>query len=227
MPSKPELISFALCPYVQRAVITLLEKGADFTLTHIDLDHKPDWFTRISPLGRVPVLRVGDAVVFESAVINEYLDETHPPPLHPTDPLRRAHNRSWIEFGSELLGLQYQLLMAPDAAHYTTRRTALADRLKQVEAELGAGPWFNGAAFSLVDAAWAPLFTRLALLAPAEQQTLYQDTPRVAAWATALNGRASVRGSVAEDFAPRLAAYLNDKGSYAAGLLARTAHARP
>ncbi len=89
-----KLISHKLCPYVQRAVISLTEKGVPFERVDIDLDNKPDWFLKISPLGKVPVLQVGDKVVFESAVILEYLEEIQPKPLHPKDPLTRAEHRA-------------------------------------------------------------------------------------------------------------------------------------
>lgn len=101
-----ELVSHHLCPYVQRAAIALTEKGIPFTRTYIDLNRKPDWFTAISPLGKVPLLRVrendGEVVLFESAVILEYLEETLPRSLHPADPLERARHRAWIEFGSSI-----------------------------------------------------------------------------------------------------------------------------
>ena len=85
-----KLISFKLCPFVQRSIITLLEKGVGYEIEHIDLSNKPQWFLDISPFGKVPVLVVDDDVVlFESAVINEFLDETAPGRrLHPDDPLR-------------------------------------------------------------------------------------------------------------------------------------------
>src|SRR6202142_1075029 len=98
-----KLISHKLCPYVQRAVIALTEKGVAFERIDIDLADKPDWFLAISPLGKTPVLRGGDAAIFESAVILEYLEETEPNQLHPADPLRRAEHRGWIEFGSSVL----------------------------------------------------------------------------------------------------------------------------
>src|SRR4030088_132591 len=69
----------------------------------IDLANKPDWFLAISPLGKTPVLQVGDVPIFESAVILEYLEKTQPKPLHPADPLTRAEHRAWIEFGSTVL----------------------------------------------------------------------------------------------------------------------------
>ncbi len=104
-----KLVSHDLCPYVQRAAIALDEKGVPFERINVDLANKPDWFTTLSPLGKVPLLKVerregSEAVLFESAVILECLEETLPGPLHPDDPLVRARHRSWIEFGSACLG---------------------------------------------------------------------------------------------------------------------------
>lgn len=99
MLPKLELISFKLCPFVQRAVIVLKNKKVDFDITFIDLNNPPDWFKALSPLGQVPVLKVGnDDVLFESSVIQEYVDEITPPTLMPTDSLLKAKNRSWIAF---------------------------------------------------------------------------------------------------------------------------------
>ena len=86
------LISHDLCPFVQRAVIALSEKSVPFERIVVDLANKPDWFEAVSPLGKVPLLRVGEVVIFESAVILEYLEETQPKPLHPADPVR--HQRT-------------------------------------------------------------------------------------------------------------------------------------
>jgi glutathione S-transferase len=98
------LISFKTCPFVQRAVITLKHKDIDFDITYIDLADPPDWFLEMSPLKKVPVLKVDDEILFESAVINEYLDEITGGDLQPKDPLARAKNRAWIEFASNMLG---------------------------------------------------------------------------------------------------------------------------
>lgn len=102
MLSNPTLVSFDLCPYVQRAAIVLAEKGIPFTRRDVDLADKPDWFSRISPLGKVPLLIVGDDVLCESSVIVEFFEETTPKPLHPADPLLRARHRAWMEFGSSI-----------------------------------------------------------------------------------------------------------------------------
>ena len=117
------LVSHALCPYVQRAAIVLAEKGAAFECRWVDLAAKPDWFRAISPLGKTPVLLVGEVSIFESAVICEYLDETLLPRLHPADALQRARHRSWIEFGSAVLNHIAGLYNAPDAAALAARCT--------------------------------------------------------------------------------------------------------
>jgi len=116
-----KLISHKLCPYVQRAVIALTEKGVPFERLDIDLDNKPDWFLKFSPLGKTPVLLVGDTAIFESAVILEYLEETQPGPLHPADPLKRAEHRAWIEFSSAVLGDIWGLEVATDDVHGQSR----------------------------------------------------------------------------------------------------------
>ena len=86
------LVSFKTCPWVQRAAIVLREKNIPFEFRHIEPDNRPDWFLAISPHKKVPVLRIDDKVsLFESNAINEYLDETIAPRLHPDDPVERAH----------------------------------------------------------------------------------------------------------------------------------------
>lgn len=210
-----QLISFVLCPYVQRAVITLQEKQVSFEITYIDLEYPPAWFTALSPLGKVPVLRIDEnRVLFESAVINEYLDDTNPPPLHPTDPWRRAHNRAWIEFGSNLIGRQYRILAASDEAELAQERTELLQELPHLEAQLGDGPYFNGAAFSLVDTAYAPLFLRFAIIEQRSPQQFLATAPKVRAWSAALLERPAVQQSVVADFEEQFCRYFAAQGGW-------------
>ena len=130
MSQQLRLVSHHLCPYVQRAVIALTEKGVAHERTYIDLSNKPGWFTAISPLGKVPVLLVdGDTPLFESAVICEYLEETAPGPrLHAEDALERARDRAWIEFASATLNDIWGFYTAPDAASFEKKRTGLAGK---------------------------------------------------------------------------------------------------
>lgn len=211
-----ELVSFPICPYAQRARITLLHKRVPHRVTHIDMQSPPAWFARLSPLGRVPLLRVGDTALFESAAINEYLDETTPPRLMPDDPLARARHRAWIAYASELQGTLQKLAMAADAAAFDAAQENLQAQLGPIEGVLGAGPFFAGTCFSLVDASYAPLFMRLALLGSWASLDLLAGLPRSAAWAAALAALPEVRDSMIEDFPQRYRARLGAAGGYAA-----------
>src|SRR6201991_1272007 len=191
-----KLISHKLCPYVQRAVIALTEKGVPFERIDIDLANKPDWFLKISPLGKTPVLLVGEHAIFESAVILEYLEETQAGPLHPADALRRAEHRSWIEFGSAVLNDIAGLYSAPDEAAFKARAAQLEARFVRLEARLVATPWFDGETFSLVDAVFGPVFRYFDVFDAIEDFGILTGKPKLARWRKSLAGRASVRSAV-------------------------------
>ena len=212
---KLELVSFVLCPFVQRAVIVLKEKAVPFEITYIDLENPPDWFAEISPFGKVPLLRIDGTVLFESAIINEYLDEVYPPALHPDDPLERARHRGWIEFGSSLLFDQVKMLRAGNEEDYLEKRELLAGGLARLAREVPAAePYFRGEHFSLLDAAYAPFFMRFELLRSYREELAEIIPARLETWATALLARGSVRDSVVDDFGERYTAFFRDKGSW-------------
>jgi glutathione S-transferase len=214
-----ELVSFNLCPFVQRAVIALLIKGAPHRITYIDLNQPPPWFHDISPFGQVPLLRVDDHdVLFESAVIAEFIDDVTPGRLNPEDPLLRAKNRAWIEVGSAALGDHFNLLGVKDESEFKRLGGQLLSRLERVEEALGNGPYFNGEKFALVDAAFAPLFTRLDILNRHFPEPLYRTTelPKVAAWSQALTRLPAVQQSVVSDFEPLYLARNKGRGGFAA-----------
>ena len=135
MAAPLKLVSHKLCPYVQRAVIALTEKGVPFERVDIDLANKPDWFLKVSPLGKTPVLLVGDHAIFESAVILEYLEETQANPLHPANALHRAEHRAWIEFGSAVLNDIAGLYSAPDEAAFRAKAAQLEARFARLETD--------------------------------------------------------------------------------------------
>lgn len=216
-----ELISFKICPFVQRAVITLLHKQAPYKITYIDLSSPPQWFKEISPFGKVPILKINDEhVIFESAVIDEYLDEASPGKLLPEDPVLRAIDRSWIEFGTSLTLEFSGLVRSQDEKSWQAKLESVSKKLNWLENKLGQsphqGPWFNGNDFSLVDIAYAPLFMRANLLNLGD--TLYpkQDYPEVARWEKTLLALPELPNSVAEDFEDTLKSMLRKKAPYAA-----------
>lgn len=208
------LVSHHLCPYVQRAAIALAEKGVAYERINVDLAHKPDWFKALSPLGKTPVLQVGETAIFESAVILEYLEDTQPNPLHPQDPLRRAEHRSLIEFGSAILGDIWALYSAPDAAAFEAKRNQLAERFAWLEQRLAAAPWFDGAAFSLVDAVFAPVFRYFDAFDRIGRFGVLDGLPKLARWRQALAARPSVIAAVTGDYHDRLWQFLLMRNSH-------------
>ena len=214
-----ELISHDLCPFVQRAEIALREKDVPFTRTTVDLEKRPAWFNDISPRGKVPLLRVGGEVIFESAVILEYLEETQSPALHPRDPLSRARHRGWIEYGSALLMDNYAFALAPDARGMRSQRDTIREKVERLEQVLGDGPYFGGESFSLVDAAFAPFFRYWSAFELIGRFGVLDRTPRAQTWMRALAQRPSVRATFTAEFDQRLLSAMTRRGGHLATLL--------
>jgi glutathione S-transferase len=221
--SRLTLVSHELCPFVQRAAIALAEKGVAFERVTVDLADKPDWFLAISPLGKVPLLKVNDAVIFESAVIVEYLEETQPNPLHPADPLKRADHRAWMEFGSSILMDLWSFYTAADDATLQGKATLIAGKFERLEQRLGEGPFFDGARFSLVDAVFAPVFRYFDTFDRIADFGMLAGKPRIAAWRRAVAARPSVAGAVKPDYAERLWQFLKTRNSRLSDLMTRQA----
>ena len=226
MTARLTLVSHHLCPYVQRAAIALAEKGVAFERVNVDLADKPDWFRAISPLGKVPLLRVrhghSEEVIFESAVILEFLEETEANPLHPADPLARARHRAWIEFGSAILNAIGRFYSAADEAAFLHESRGLSEMFARLEAELAArqsGPWFAGERFSLVDAVYGPIFRYFDTFDHIRDFGILDGKPLVQAWRAALSRRQSVKEAVGADYPRRLHAFLRAKGSYLSGII--------
>jgi glutathione S-transferase len=207
------LVSHVLCPYVQRAAIVLGEKQVPFTRRDVDLANKPDWFRAVSPLGKTPVLLVGDTPIFESAVICEYLDDTLAPRLHPADALQRARHRAWMEFGSAVLNGIAAFYNARDEAALQARRDELVQRFATLEAALGDGPWFDGAGFSMVDAVFGPVFRYFDAFERIGDFGFFAAKPKLRAWRDALAQRPSVQAAVVRDHDERLMAFLRARDS--------------
>lgn len=195
-----KLISFSICPYVQRPRIVLLEKQIAHEIEYIDLQSPPEWFHEISPLEKVPVLLVDQQALFESMPICEYLDETTEGSLYSADPLRRAQQRAWIEFGNDVLSQHHALVSAGDETGFKRAKAVLVDRLDILEENLGAGPYFAGQEFCMVDAVYAPIFRFLQQLQELIGLQAFDETPKVAAWAEQLLQRPSVVDAVPASF---------------------------
>jgi glutathione S-transferase len=202
------LVTYALCPYVQRAAIVMLEKGIPFQRIDIDLASKPDWFLALSPTGKTPLLRVGDTSIFESSVICEYLEDIAGPRLHPADPIARARHRAWMEYASTTLNAIAALYNAPDQPALLAKAQLLRGVFERIEQALGPGPYFEGADFSMVDAAFAPVLRYFEVIDVNDTLGLFHGLRRLGAWRTTLARRPSVQQAVAPDYHRHLRMFL-------------------
>jgi glutathione S-transferase len=193
-----ELFSFAACPYAQRTRMVLIEKGIDFELIEIDLYNRPPWFREVSPYGKVPLLRHDGRVVYESAIINQYLDEVFPsPPLLPADPYGRAQARIWMDYCETRYLPATHRLMAErgQPARLAENRAKLAEVMRFMEHEglrkLGAGPYWMGSSPTLVDFQFLPFFERFAVYEELAGAEWPEDCTRLRDWHAALGERRS------------------------------------
>jgi glutathione S-transferase len=198
------LVSFKTCPWVQRSAILLREKNIPFEFRHIEPDNRPDWFLAISPHKKVPVVQVDDKIsLFESSAINEYLDETTSPRLHPDDPVERAINRAWTDyvptFSEHVTGVAYADDEAAAKKCYAKIPIAF-ERLEGALAKQGKGPLFNGTKYSLVDAAYAPFLQRYYFLDRIKPIGQIEKFPRLKAWAETLMKRPSTHSFPEAEF---------------------------
>lgn len=198
--SKLELISFKLCPFVQRAVIVLNEKGVDYDITYIDLKNPPEWFKEISPLGQVPVLKVDDEVLFESSVIQEYLDEVTPPSLHPKESLLKAKNRAWIAFAGDLNMDVFRMIQSKNEEGFQKPYQAIIKKLARVETEHSGKDFFNGSQFALIDSSYAPIMMRLNLVTKHCGIDFLSQAPKLQAWSDKLLSMDCIQKSVVDNF---------------------------
>lgn len=218
--NKLTLISAHLCPYVQRSVITLAEKSVDHQQIYIDLGNKPSWFLDISPTGKVPMLYVNEnETLFESAVICEYLDEVTPGSLHPMSPLEKARHRAWIEFGSQILNDISRLYNVQTLQLFERLLSEMQVKFGRIDREV-KGPFFAGSDFSLVDAAYGPIFRYFDVLDDYLPISVFDQSDRVSAWRTALATRKSVKEGVVADYPERLRTFLLQRQSYLGTLVA-------
>jgi glutathione S-transferase len=217
---KPHLISFKLCPFVQKAVLTLLTKGIDFEIEYIDLENPPVWFKDISPLGKVPVLKIGNQILFESSVIVEYLDEVYGESLHPSDPLLKAQNRSWMEFGNECLMNGYNLIVQPDQQGFNDQRVAMLNKLDQLEKQLSGTPFFNGDALSLVDLSFTPFFQRLQYINEVSPGLIDSARhPKLVNWSSKLLAQPNVSASTVAEIKQLYTGMMKKRNGYLATLM--------
>lgn len=211
------LFSARACPFAHRTRLVLAHKRVPFELVEIDLQNKPAWFdTRVSGYGKVPAIEHGDVRIWESAVINEYLDEVFPEPsLLPSLPALRAVARIWIDYANTRLAPAFgKLLRAQSPAEQSSPKAELVAALQHLERNgfaqhSGQGPFFLGAEPSLVDFAFYPWFERWVGLAQLRNFPVPTEHVRLLRWIAAVRALDATRAheNTAEFYLQRYAAY--------------------
>ncbi len=179
--------------------MVLHEKRIDFDVYEVDLGNKSEEFLRVSPYGKVPVVVVNGTSLYESNVVNEYLDEVHEAPrLMPREPERRALARSWMAFADEyFFPAIFRVRVGPQRGlseeQIREAKEKLADALSRLERQLGGEEYLVGE-YTLADIAHAGNFHRLRELAERGDVVL-EKYPNVEAWMERVESRESYKAS--------------------------------
>ena len=218
---KLELVGFKICPFVQRVNIQIQHKAIPCAVNYLNPKEPPEWLSVLSPLGKVPLLKVDDSAIFESQVINEFLNETHPPSMLSADPLARARQRGFVAVADGLFGSLWNWMTSKDEAGVEDACKAMRHSLNVLELTLSEqGPYFSGETFGLVDCAFAPFFTRLDLLEGAGAAPLMGDElPRVKRYRKAVVAVPAVKASVVPEFDQLYMGFVKSQGGVLAAQL--------
>ena len=207
------IISFKICPFVQRVTALLEAKTIDYELEFISLSDKPEWFLDISPNGQVPVLITDDGkALFESDAIVEYLEEVFPPLQSDISPEEKATNRAWSYLASKNYLVQCSAQRSPDRGVLHERSAKLGNAFDRIETQLGNTPFFGGDDIGMVDIAWLPLLHRTDIIEKRAGYDFIGDRPKLKAWQEQLMATGLAEKSVAPDFDDGFANfYLSDQ----------------
>lgn len=192
-----KLFSARACPFAHRTRLVLSHKKLPFELVEVDLQNKPAWFdAKLSGYGKVPALEHDGQHLWESAIVNEYLDEVFPEPrLLPAEPVARARARIWIDYANTRFVSAFgKLLRLPADGDEAAARRELTEILGFIEKGLSAeGPYFLGAEPSLVDLAFYPWFERWPALEQLRGFPLPRELERLTRWVAAVRELPAVR----------------------------------
>lgn len=208
-----KIVSFKICPFVQRVTALLEAKNIDYKLEFISLSDKPQWFLDISPNGQVPVLITDKGkALFESDAIVEYIEEAFPA-LQPELSLEdKATNRAWSYLASKNYLVQCSAQRSPNEKVLMERSQKLGHAFDKIEKQLGDTPFFAGETISLVDIAWLTILHRADIIQRRSGYDFIGNRPKLKKWQKQLLGTGLAEKSVAPDFEEAFSGfYLSDQ----------------
>jgi glutathione S-transferase len=215
MSQKIKLVSSRFSPYVHRVEMVLIEKNIPYEKQEVDLSDRPEWFFKDAPLGKVPLLYVGDKTLFESIVICEYLEEAFlQNPLHPKDSYQKAWHRSWMEFSNGILAGTFGMIFAQNQEHFDIKKAEVVLRLAALEKHLNAAPYFDGEKFSLVDVCMASAFKPLTFIDAKFTLEIFDLYKNVATYVENVVARGSLYKSLPSDYQEFFKSFLERKKSH-------------
>ncbi|MDP2573565.1 glutathione S-transferase family protein [Vibrio penaeicida] len=214
-----KIISFTICPFVQRVTALLEAKKLPYEIEYISLKDKPDWFLELSPNGQVPLLVTDSGqALFESDAIAEYIDDIAAPLQPRLTPEQKAINRAWSYQATKHYLTQCGTMRSKDESTLQERGAKLisvfekAEKFLSAEKALSDGAFFNGKELSNVDIAWLPLLHRADIVKQHTRFDFLSGLPRVQKWQKALMETGLAEKSVADDFLNKFTQfYLSDE----------------
>ncbi len=204
-----KIVSFKICPFVQRVTAALEAKNVPYEIEYIDLKNKPQWFLEISPNAQVPVLITEkDTVLFESDAIIEYIDDEFSPLETSLSNEVRALERAWSYLATKHYLVQCSTMSSKDEATFKKRSLKLEKAFKTIEQQLAANTvFFKSDTLSKVDIAWLPLLHRAAIIKAHSGYDFLCGLPKAQAWQQNVLNSDLVEKTISDDFTKRFSQF--------------------
>lgn len=215
MTDKIKLIASKFSPYCHRVEMVLIEKNIPYEKQEIDLQSKPEWFAKESPLGKVPLLYVDENPLFESLAICEYLEEAFPQnPLHPKDFYSKAWHRAWMEFSNGILATTFGMIFSQNQEQFDLKKAETIAKLIILNNHLKFNPYFDGDKFSLVDICLASAFKPLTFIDHKFTLEIFDLHKNVASYVEGAITRGSLHKAIPNDYEEIFKSVLERKKSH-------------
>jgi len=215
MTEKLKLVSSKFSPYCHRVEMVLIEKNIPYEKQEIVLSDKPEWFTKDAPLGKVPLLYVGEKPLFESIAICEYLEDAFPEnPLHPKDPYSRGWHRGWMEFSAGILAGTFGMIFAQNQEQFDIKKAETVAKLAILDKHLKFSPYFDGEKFSMVDICLASALKPLTHIDVKFTLEVFDLHKKVATYIESIVTRGSLHKALPSDYDELFKSFLERKKSH-------------
>ncbi len=215
MSDKLKLVTSKLSPYGHRVEMVLIEKNIPYEKENIVLAEKPDWFINDAPLGKVPLLYVGEKALFESIAICEYLEDAFlENPLHPQDPLQKAWHRAWMEVSTGILSGTFGMVFSQNQKEFDEKKLETVLRIAAIDKHLKFSPYFDGDKFSLVDACLASALKPLTFIDQKFTLEIFDRYKNAATYVENAVARGSLHKSLPDDYEELFKGLIQRKNSH-------------